>query len=1099
MPVCPICGQENPDIARFCLACGAALAGEAARAREERKVVTVLFCDLVGSTARAEGADPEDVRALLRAYHERVRSELERFGGTVEKFIGDAVMALFGAPTAHEDDPERAVRAALAIRDWAQEDGDLQVRIGITTGEALVSLGARPEAGEAMASGGVVNTAARLQSAAPVNEILVDETTYRATERMIDYGELEPIEAKGKSEPVPVWEALQARARDGVDVAQRTAADLIGRREELDVLVGALARVRRERSPQLVTLVGVPGIGKSRLVFELFRTLERGDEPTYWRQGRALPYGEGVTYWPLAEIAKAHAGILETDSASAAEAKLERAVREALDDETDIKWVAGHLRPLFGLAADAEAGGDRRTEAFAAWRLLFEGLAERRPFVLVFEDLQWADEGMLDFVEHLVEWASRVPLLILCSARPELLDRRPRWGGGALNSTIVSLSPLSQEDTARLIATLLEQAVMPAETQQRLLANAGGNPLYAEEYVRMLHDRSLLAGDSEDLPLPESIQGVVAARLDVVSAEEKALLQAAAVVGKVFWSGALAAITGLAAATLAERLHALERKDFALGARRSGVAGETEYSFRHIVVRDVAYGQIPRGERGEKHLRAAEWIESLSPDRSEDRAEMLAHHYQRALDLARATGRETADLRNRARPALREAGDRALALNAFPAAARYYERALELWPDSDADRPRVQLSYGKALHLGEQRGAEELIAARDALMAQADIESAADAESAVGELRWETDQAGALAHLEHAVELLRDRPASATKAYALTSLARLKTFTGKEREAIALCRDALALAEELKLEELRARALNYLGSARALIGDEGGLSDLERSIEVALSVNAPVEAVRAYNNLAGLLDHFGDTNRARELRRAGLDAAERVGVRHWVSWFRGSCAADLLAQGRWDEALELVEEEPRGDWPPIREIIELAHGRPEELARFGAQALEHARRGGRPDTLAVALMMSAYALLEAGEPTEAEEIADELAQMPATVLMALSSSYFFPVVLAAVGQADELERAYATTTQTPWVQAARSYVAEDFETAADRYAELDDRAAEAYSRLRAAEKLIRSGRRSEGELQLQTALAFYRSVDATRFIREGEALLAESA
>ncbi len=423
MTACPQCGEENPDRARFCLACGAALTGNEPAVREERKVVTVLFADLVGFTSEAEQLDPEEVRALQAPYWARVKSELERYGGTVEKFIGDAVMALFGAPTAHEDDPERAVRAAISIRDGIAGQEGLQVRVGLTTGEALVALGARPAEGEGMASGDVVNTASRLQSAAPPNGILVDETTYRATERAIEYREVEPIEAKGKAEPIPVWEAAAPRWRFGVDVEQRGPAELVGRREELGLLTDALTRARRERASQLVTLVGVPGIGKSRLVSELSGVVDADPELIYWRQGRSLPYGEGVTFWALVEMVKSHAGIFETDSAEEAREKLGSAVAEVIADPEDVDWVTGHLHPLIGLGGEVELAGDRRAEVFAAWRKFFEALAERRPLVLVFEDLQWADDGLLHFVDHVVEWASGVPLLCVCTARPSFRSR----------------------------------------------------------------------------------------------------------------------------------------------------------------------------------------------------------------------------------------------------------------------------------------------------------------------------------------------------------------------------------------------------------------------------------------------------------------------------------------------------------------------------------------------------------------------------------------------------------------------------------------------------------------------------------------------------
>jgi class 3 adenylate cyclase len=509
MAACPSCGHDNRDGAKFCEECAAPLSAPARAVAEERKVVTVLFCDLVGFTARAEQLDPEEVRAVLRPYHDRVRSELERHGGTVEKFIGDAVMALFGAPMAHEDDPERAVRAALAVREFAVE-AELELRIGITTGEALVSLGASPSEGEGMASGDVVNTAARLQSAAPVNGILADETTYRATRVAIDYAEAPAVEAKGKVKPIPVWEAAAAHSRFGVDVTHHARAALVGREQELDFLRDAFIRVRTTRTPQLVTLVAVPGMGKSRLVYELSQIVDADPELIIWRQGRCLAYGDGVAFWALAEVVKAQAGILEQDTEVEAAEKLHSAVVEALADEGDARWIESHLRPLVGLETDIGLGGDRRGEAFAAWRRFLEALAEQRPLVLVLEDLHWADEGLLDFVDELVDWLSGVRLLVVCSARPELLERRPGWGGGKLNASTVGLAPLSREQTAVLISHALDRALLPAEIQEALLERADGNPLYAEQFSQLYLER----GSAENLPLPETLQGIVAARLD---------------------------------------------------------------------------------------------------------------------------------------------------------------------------------------------------------------------------------------------------------------------------------------------------------------------------------------------------------------------------------------------------------------------------------------------------------------------------------------------------------------------------------------------------------------------------------------------------------
>ena len=472
--------------------------------RRERKVVTVLFCDLVGFTSRAESLDPEDVEAFLRPYHERVRSEIERRGGTVEKFIGDAVMALFGAPVAHEDDPERAVRACLAIRDWALAEESVQVRVAATTGEALIQLDARPEAGEGMASGDVVNTAARLQSAAPVNGILVDEATFRATRRRIDYREAASVDAKGKVAPIDVWEAVAAHSRFGVDIAHDARAELVGRERELAVLRETFDRARYERLSQLVTLVGVPGIGKSRLVYELRRIAEDADELITWRQGHCLAYGDGITMWALGEIVKAQAGVHEGDSPSEVSTKIGRAVEDALPGSSDAAWVEDQLLALVGQGAESELGGDRRGLAFAAWRRFLEALADERPLVLVVEDLHWADESMLDFVDELVEWVSDVPLLVVGTARPELLARRPGWGGGKLNATTVALSPLTDEQTATLIGGLLARPVL-ADAQQRLLEHAGGNPLYAEQFAELYLER----GSADELPLPETLQGII--------------------------------------------------------------------------------------------------------------------------------------------------------------------------------------------------------------------------------------------------------------------------------------------------------------------------------------------------------------------------------------------------------------------------------------------------------------------------------------------------------------------------------------------------------------------------------------------------------------
>ncbi len=731
--------------------------------RRERKVVTVLFADLVGFTSRAEQMDPEDVEAELSRYHTQVRGALERLGGTVEKFIGDAVMAVFGAPLAHEDDPERAVRAALAVRDWARAEEELDVRIGVNTGEALVKLGSSPEAGEGMVAGDVVNTAARLQAAAPANAILVGEQTYWATRQAIDYQEAGPVQAKGKEKPVPVWLATEARAHAALE--RLHGASLVGRGGELALLSGALDRARQERSAQLVTLVGVPGIGKSRLVYELSRMVDADAEPVTWRQGRCPPYGDGVTFWALGEIVKAQAGILESDPPEEAERKLDAAVGD--------RWVKSHLRPLVGLEASEPGGADLRAEAFAAWRQFFETLAEQRPLVFVVDDLHWADENLLDFVDHLVDWASSVPILVVCTARPELLERRPAWGGGKLNALTISVSPLSDDETDRLLSELLEHASMPAATRAELLGRAGGNPLYAEQYARILRERGELR------ELPETVQAIVAARLDLLEPEQKALLQDAAVLGKTFWTGGLAAVSGLDRRTIEELLHGLERRDFVRRERRSTVVEETQYAFLHLLVRDVAYAQLPRAERAGRHRRAAKWIASLG--RPDQHSEMLAHHYLQALELSEAAGLDTSALAEPARLALRGAGDRAAALYAVEAAERFYDAALRLWPEDDPER--ADLLYRRAIPVGHHVAGgnpDRLTEARDALLAARDTDRAAEVEILLSEaLRLQGRRELADEHGAQAMALLGDGPPTRSRAWVLARLAIARLLAGR--------------------------------------------------------------------------------------------------------------------------------------------------------------------------------------------------------------------------------------------------------------------------------------------------------------------------------
>jgi class 3 adenylate cyclase/tetratricopeptide (TPR) repeat protein len=1100
---CPQCGRENADDARFCSACGVQLQSASQPAmREERKVVSILFADLVGFTSQAEKLDPEDVRATLSPYYAQLRSELERHGGTVEKFIGDAVMAVFGAPIAHEDDPERAVRAGLAIRDAIGEDGRLQVRIAVTTGEALVNLDASPAEGEGMVAGDVVNTAARLQSAAPTNGVLVDETTQRATRQAIDYREAEPVQAKGKSEPIPVWEAGEARSRFGVDVVQSGAA-LVGRRRELDFLTDALARAREERAPQLVTLVGVPGIGKSRLVYELQRVADEDPEIFYtWRQGRSLPYGDGVTYWALAEMAKAHAGILDTDSPEEVQRKLAEAVA-ALNAE-DPERLVENLRPLVGLGRDGE-GGDR-VERFAAWRGVLEAVAERHPTVLVFEDLHWADDDLLDFVDHLVDWSTGVPLLVVCTARPELLERRPGWGGGKPNALTLSISPLSDEETARLFASLLERSVLPVEVQQLLLERAGGNPLYAEQFARLLAE----APRAEDLALPENVQGIIAARIDGLPAGEKQLLQEAAVLGKVFWLGAACAVCGVGRSEAEERLHALERKEFIRRERRSSVGGEDEYAFRHLLVRDVAYGQIPRGVRAERHERAAAWIDALG--RPEDHAEMLAHHYLEALRLGRAAGREEpTELAGQARLAARDAGDHALALGALPAAARMYEAALELWPPGDEQRPELLLAYARARVDDVALDDAVLESATEGLLRAGKIEAAAEAQARLGSI-WVNrgDHDRALEHLEGARELVDGRGPSPAKAFVLQELARALMMADDFERAVELGSESLRLAETFGLEAARARNLNTLGVGRVCMGDRGGLEDLEQAVAIAAAVNSHEQASAAAN-LAWMTAVLGDLRRAGELLEQGRSLAQRLGAVSFIDWLQAEHAVHCYWQGRWDDALATADDfigrfeasshYMEGGCRYVRAEIALARGDTETARAEARRATELARSIRDPQALNPLLVFEARARLAAGDWAGANALADEVVRAwQATSIRQPTEYVGAPWVFRELARANELQESLEHAVgRTPWHEAAQRVLSGDLVSAAELYADIGSVPDEAYTRLRAAGELLRAGKRAEADRQLRLALPVFARLGATAWAAEGQALLAESA
>jgi class 3 adenylate cyclase len=1014
--ICSRCGTENPEGAKFCNECAAPLAEvRPPSALEERKVVTVLFCDLVGFTAASESQDPEDVRARVRAYHARVRQELERYGATVEKFVGDAVMAVCGAPVAHEDDAERAVRAGLAIMEAIAELNeadpklDLQVRVGINTGEAVVALDAHPEQGEGIVTGDVVNTAARIQSAAPVNGIAVSRQTYRATSRVFEYGPLPAVDVKGKAEPLSLWQPKAARARYGSDVKRQFKTPYVGRELEKPLLIATFERAAQQRSVQLLTIVGEPGVGKSRLIAELFAYIHAKPEIIRWRQGRCLPYGEGITFWALGEIVKAEAGILESDSPQVAAEKLEATVSL---EEPERQWLLQRLAPLVGVEAASPA---ERQELFTAWRRFLENLAATRSSVLVVEDLHWADEALLAFLEYLAEWSQDVPLLVLCAARPELYERRPGWGAGQRNAQTINLSPLSDQETAELVSYLNKSIVLSRELERAVLERAGGNPLYAEEFARLLADRGLdPAKDALDQAiLPDSLQALIAARLDTLPHERKSLLQDAAVIGKVFWAGALAEISGHADHDVEVALHELARKELVRPARTSAMEGENEYSFWHLLVRDVAYSQIPRAERARRHRAAAAWIERKAGERVEDLAEVLAHHYLQAQELAQAAG-DTAEAEDLAAPARRFlalAGERALGLDTAQAEARL-ARALELTPLADPERPELLVRWADAVfQAGRPReAAAALEEALASLRENAETEAAAGALQLLSLVALRLGEGRQVDLAREAVDVLeREAPTRALVA-AYTRLAHVQTRAGAHAEAIRAADRARELADELELPE-PAFALAYRGEARTYLGDVGGLGEMERALELLIDRGGGWEIAGVQNNLAVARYPLQGPARSLAAFEEAIGFCEQRGIVELAAFLESNCPLLLAELGHTDEALEravksAVALEAKGLTHPSVEprsvmlAVHVARGEQPDAGE-AERLVETTRAVGAVDMVPAAFAAAAQAvtperaralLAELDQTTGAHETPYYARALPAMVRTALGAS-----------------------------------------------------------------------------------------------------------
>jgi tetratricopeptide (TPR) repeat protein len=799
-------------------------------------------------------------------------------------------------------------------------------------------------------------------------------------------------------------------------------------------------------------------------------------------------------------MVKAQAGIHENDPLDVARHKLRETVRNVVDAE-DREWVAQHLLPLVG---GEEVDGGAQHESFAAWLGYLEGLAEQRPLVLVFEDLHWADDGLLDFLDHLVEWASSVPLLVVGTARPELLDRRQGWGGGRLNWTTLALAPLADAEAAQIIGRVLEQAVVPAETQA-LLERAGGNPLYAEQFARLYVER----GSAETLPLPETIHAIIAARLDGLALEEKRLMLAAAVLGKVFWSGGAAELAGLDPPALEQSLHSLERKGLIRRERRSAVSGEVEYAFRHVLVRDVAYGQIPRGERTQKHLRAATWIESLG--REDDHAELVAHHYRSALDLTRAAAAADAELESRARVAFRRAGDRAIRLGAFPAALRFYDDALSAWPENE-ERTHLLLAHAHA-RLHAEGDFAELLEVQEALEQLGAVEEAAEAGVLAAHGLWRAGRAAeAEARLERARALLEGRPPSRALAEVMAESARLAVFAGDLEEGARTSHEAAAFAAELGLDETRANALNTAGVVALHAGELRRARSLFE--EVLSRPTSSTERTRALGNLAVTWATDAFCTEAERIGKLAIEAAARMGDRIQMFWFEAAAIAEqAFGLGHWDETVDRVS--------AFLETTAALGGHYMEPAVRLARAVVLASRGdgaaaesdletalglidlASGDTQAVVptLMEAAYVNLVLGSTARAGELMElAVPAVRAAAHRAPPISADGALTLIRTGHAELwLELCETRFAETGRVWASKLMCEGRAHDAVEIYAHGTWPREEAVARLLAAEQLVEQGRRAEADAHLQQALAFFRGAGATQIVQQAERLLAAAS
>jgi class 3 adenylate cyclase/tetratricopeptide (TPR) repeat protein len=908
---------------RFCGECGSALADGAAPPAPgapamgaERRLVSVLFADLVGFTTLSESRDPEEVRELLSRYFDTCRRLIGIYGGTVEKFIGDAVMAVWGTPTAQEDDAERAVRTALdlvtAVAALGEEIGapELALRAGVLTGEAAVNLAAQ---GEGMVAGDLVNTAARIQSAAEPGTVLVGDATRRATAAAIAYEPAGEHELKGKSEPLSLFRALRITAvRGGARVSGELEPPFVGRARELRLVKEHFHGAAEERKAHLVSVIGIAGIGKSRLAWEFEKYLDGVLEPVLWHRGRCLAYGDGVAYWALAEMVRMRALIAEEDTPEEAQAKLRAMLEERISDASEQAWLEPRLAHLLGLGEDAS--GDRQ-ELFSAWRLFFERLTEESPVVLVFEDLQWADSALLDFIEHLLEWSHSHPLFVLALARPELAERRPGFGTSGRNATILSLEPLAAAAMGELLDGFAPG--LPNDLRARILERAEGVPLYAVETVRMLLDRGLLAregdvyrptGVVEALEVPETLHALVAARLDGLAPEERRALQDAAVLGKSFTKGGLARLTGLSDTEIEPILGSLVRKEVLSVQADPRSPERGQYAFLQDLLKQIAYETLAKAERKARHIAAATHLEQTSSGGEQELVEVIAAHYLDAYEAA-PEAEDAKALRAKAAEQLALAGERAASLAASEEAQRYFEKAAALAGD-DPVRARLLEQAGTAAWAGAHFDTSaELLDQAITLYSGFDAHAAARATALLGLTMWRGgDLKGGADRLAPALEVLADAEPDEEIAGLHEMLARLSFFLGDPDLALNRVERALEIAEALPAPEVLANALNtksLLLSTNARYEEATAL--LEHAIALGRKHDLRLPLVRAMNNHCVDLLARADYAELVAAAREGEELSKRLGIREAEQQFLSFVAGAAWMLGDWNTCDALVE------------------------------------------------------------------------------------------------------------------------------------------------------------------------------------------------